>query len=195
VLPFFVIDKLGYLTGVPGLFIAALFSGSLSTVSSGINSLTAIILEDIIKKIKKNIPDSEATFLSKIIGVIYGGIIIMGAIALRFAKVPLLIQLTASLFNISAGPLLGLFTLGMLSKRANWKGAYIGTICSFVVLGWIYIGSLYYPSPNVSAPPTSVEKCVVFNATRSNMKVKNDSVPLAGLYGLSFLYYGAVGML
>jgi hypothetical protein len=33
---------------------------------------------------------------------------------------------------------------------------------------------MYYPSPNVSAPPTSVEECVVFNATISNMKVKND---------------------
>ena len=121
ILPFFVVDKLGYLTGVPGLFIASLFSGSLSTVSSGINSLTAIALEDIIKNVKSDIPDSKATFLSKIMGVIYGIIVILVAVGLGYAKVPLLIQLTASLFNITAGPLLGLFTLGMLSKRANWK--------------------------------------------------------------------------
>ena len=40
----------------------------ISTVSSGINSLTAIILEDVIKKIKADIPDSNATTLMKIIG-------------------------------------------------------------------------------------------------------------------------------
>ena len=35
------------------------------------------------------------------------------------------LQLTASLFNITAGPLLGLFTLGMLSRRANWKVLFV----------------------------------------------------------------------
>ena len=71
------------------------------------------------------------------------------------------------------------------------------------MVGWIYIGSMYYP-PNVSAPPISVKNCVVFNATKNNISdvdgliyrgVKEYSDPLAGLYGLSFLYYGAVGML
>ena len=29
ILPYFVIDKLGHLTGVPGIFVACLFSGAL----------------------------------------------------------------------------------------------------------------------------------------------------------------------
>ncbi|XP_046862220.1 sodium-coupled monocarboxylate transporter 1-like [Xenia sp. Carnegie-2017] len=202
ILPYFVVDKLGHLTGLPGLFIASLFSGSLSTVSSGINSLSVVILEDIVKKIRKNIPDSEATSISRLIGVGYGILITLGAIFLNFVKVPLLIQLTASLFNLSAGPLLGLFTLGMLSRKATWKGAYIGSIFSFIVVGWLYIGSRFYP-PVVNKPPTSIEGCSFLNGTNTtlgiNSSLKNSTIsyrdPLARFYGLSFYYYGAVGML
>lgn len=44
------------------------FPSHYSTVSSGINSLSVVILEDIVKKIRKNIPDSEATSISRLIG-------------------------------------------------------------------------------------------------------------------------------
>ena len=49
-----------------------------STISSGINSLTAIVLEDVIKKIKNDIPDSKATFFSKIIGEYLVGTFLKG---------------------------------------------------------------------------------------------------------------------
>ncbi|CAB4012240.1 sodium-coupled monocarboxylate transporter 1-like [Paramuricea clavata] len=68
VLPYFVIDKLGYLTGVPGLFMACLFSGTLSTASSGINSLITVTLEDVVRKRWTDLSDYEATKLSKILG-------------------------------------------------------------------------------------------------------------------------------
>ncbi len=42
---------MGSLPGLPGLFVAGIFSGSLSTVSSAINSLAAVTLEDYIKPI------------------------------------------------------------------------------------------------------------------------------------------------
>jgi solute carrier family 5 (sodium-coupled monocarboxylate transporter), member 8/12 len=35
--------------GLPGLFVAGIFSGSLSTVSSAVNSLAAVSLEDYLK--------------------------------------------------------------------------------------------------------------------------------------------------
>ncbi|XP_046861298.1 sodium-coupled monocarboxylate transporter 1-like [Xenia sp. Carnegie-2017] len=202
ILPYFVVDKLGHLKGLPGLFIAALFSGALSTLSSGINSVSAIVLEDIVKKFLNNISDARATCVSRIVGIVYGLLIMLGAIGFNYAKVPLLIQLSATLFNISAGPLLGLFTLGMISKKANWKGAYIGTGLAFSLLGWIYIGSLSY-SPIINKPPTSIEGCETFNETRMINKTiasfKNDTVPQRGglekFYSLSFFYYGGVGML
>src|SRR5215510_8140669 len=68
ILPLFVMDTLSFIPGFAGLFISTVFSGSLrlvmlnspksaygsllyfcSTVSSGVNSLAAVVLEDLIK--------------------------------------------------------------------------------------------------------------------------------------------------
>ena len=48
-LPLFVMDILGDTPGFPGFFVAGIFSGALSTVSGGLNSLAAVTLEDFIK--------------------------------------------------------------------------------------------------------------------------------------------------
>lgn len=62
--------------GFPGFFVAGVFSGALSTVSGGLNSLAAVTLEDFVKIFceKRNSPmsDEKATKLSKILAVSYG---------------------------------------------------------------------------------------------------------------------------
>ena len=45
-LPLFVMDLMSDLPGFPGFFVAGVFSGALSTVSGGLNSLAAVTLED-----------------------------------------------------------------------------------------------------------------------------------------------------
>ena len=46
--PLFVMQVMGDIPCVPGLFVAGVFSGALSTVSSGMNSLAAVIIQDIV---------------------------------------------------------------------------------------------------------------------------------------------------
>lgn len=48
-MPYFVVDTMGHLSGLTGLFIAGLFSAALSTVSATINSLAAVTIEDYYK--------------------------------------------------------------------------------------------------------------------------------------------------
>lgn len=58
--------------GLLGLFVSTIYCGTLSTVSSGINSMTLVLLEDFIGLKWKNISDSRKMKLSKIIGVAIG---------------------------------------------------------------------------------------------------------------------------
>ena len=44
-LPLFIVERMSSMPGLPGLAVAGIFSGSLSTVSSAINSLAAVTLE------------------------------------------------------------------------------------------------------------------------------------------------------
>ena len=45
----FVVQTLGDIPGLAGLFVACVYSAALSTVSSGVNSLAAVTLEDFLK--------------------------------------------------------------------------------------------------------------------------------------------------
>ena len=73
ILPLVVVDTMSRIPGLSGFFAAGIFSGSLSTVSSAINSLAAVTLEDYIKPFKKvALSESQAAFLLKVIAVLYG---------------------------------------------------------------------------------------------------------------------------
>ncbi|CAF2467834.1 unnamed protein product [Rotaria sp. Silwood2] len=58
--PLFVMETFSRFPGLTGLFIAAVMSGSLSSISSGVNSIAAVIMEDIWKTLAPNrVPSDE----------------------------------------------------------------------------------------------------------------------------------------
>ncbi|KAM9708655.1 solute carrier family 5 member 6 isoform 2-T2 [Menidia menidia] len=66
---YFVMDMLQGLPGLPGLFVACLFSAALSTISSAFNSLATVTMEDLIKPNFPSMTEARATLLSKAIGM------------------------------------------------------------------------------------------------------------------------------
>lgn len=89
-------------------------------MSTGLNSMTGVIFEDLIKpRMKKPLTEAKASFIMKIMVVIIGTV----SVALVFVveKMGALIQASGSLGAITAGPLLGIFTLGMFFPFANPK--------------------------------------------------------------------------
>lgn len=83
--PLFVMDTMSSIPGIPGVFVAGIFSASLSTVSSGINSLAAVVHEDIIKPyVWKNLTDKQTLRLLKVMSVIAGILCICAAMVAGF---------------------------------------------------------------------------------------------------------------
>jgi hypothetical protein len=64
-----VIETLGRFPGLTGIFIACILSATLSTFSSGVNSIAAVIVEDIYKRLsnKDSMSNEHQVFLSKIL--------------------------------------------------------------------------------------------------------------------------------
>jgi Na+/proline symporter len=60
-------DLLGSYPGVPGLFVACVYSAALSTVSSGLNSLAAVCLKDFIQPYYQ-MNERRATNVTKLLG-------------------------------------------------------------------------------------------------------------------------------
>jgi Na+/proline symporter len=65
----FVTETLGRIPGLTGLFIACILSATLSTFSSGVNSMATVILEDIYKRLssKGTMSNERQLIFSKVL--------------------------------------------------------------------------------------------------------------------------------
>ncbi|CAH1790194.1 unnamed protein product [Owenia fusiformis] len=197
-LPLYVMKISTWLPGLPGLFVACLFSGALSTVSSGLNSLSAVALTDLIRAYWfKDMTEARATLVGKIVVITYG--LVMIALTFVASQLGGVLQAALALFGMIGGPLLGLFSLGMFFPWANWKGAYAGLFTGLFLSFWIGIGA-QVDKPVIPKLPVSTTGCPVLNATSlsTNMSVlataSDDFIESTGpkisdLYTLSYMWY------
>lgn len=194
---YFVMDILKGLPGLPGLFIACLFSGSLSTISSAFNSLATVTMEDLIRPWFPEFSEARAIMLSR--GLAFGyGLLCLGMAYISSQMGPVL-QAAISIFGMVGGPLLGLFCLGMFFPCANPPGAIVGLLSGLVMAFWIGIGSIV-TSMGSSMPPSSTNGSNFSLPTNLTIATATTLMPLTtvskptGLrrfYSLSYLWYSA----
>uniref|UniRef100_A0A8D3D638 Solute carrier family 5 member 8 n=1 Tax=Scophthalmus maximus TaxID=52904 RepID=A0A8D3D638_SCOMX len=193
-MPYLVMDILGDYPGLPGLFVAAAYSGSLSTVSSSINALAAVTVEDLIKP-HTHMSEKHLAWTSKGLSLAYGALCIaMAGLASLMGGI---LQAAISIFGIIGGPLLGLFALGILCPIANSKGALSGLVSGLVVSLWVGIGAQVYPPPaELTRPlPLTTDGCN-FTITGVSQHVFSSAtrpVLADNWYSLSYLYFSPIG--
>ncbi|VDK60738.1 unnamed protein product [Anisakis simplex] len=123
---------LSFLPGFQGLFLSSLFSSTLSTVSSGMNSMTAVIYEDFIKgSTHRAIKDRNSTCVNRMITLVIG--ILTTALAFACQVLGGTFNAATSTLGATAGPLAGVFCLGIFFPKANKYGAFIGLACSILL--------------------------------------------------------------
>ncbi|XP_043943712.1 sodium-coupled monocarboxylate transporter 1 [Protopterus annectens] len=219
-IPYLVMDILRDFPGVPGLFVAAAYSGTLSTVSSSINALAAVTVEDLIRPQFTSLTDTKLSWISKGTTLLYGLMCIgMAGLASLMGG---LLQAAITIFGIAGGPLLGLFVLGIFFPWANSVGALVGVIAGFALSLWVGIGSQMYPQPLAYSRPLNLSTAgcnvsftfpdvnltdVVYLPTmpplammETTMQVgvtlaEERSVVVDNWYSLSYLYFSTVGTL
>ncbi|XP_072511801.1 sodium-coupled monocarboxylate transporter 1-like isoform X1 [Notamacropus eugenii] len=208
-MPYLAVEILRDSPGLLGLFVACVYSGTLSTVSSSINALAAVTVEDLIKPHLNSPSQKTLSLFSKGTSLFYG-ILCIGMAALASLMGDLL-ETVLSIFGMIGGPLLGLFTLGILNPFANSLGSFIGLIAGFTISLWIGIGAhIYPPPPERTLPlPLSVANCTVTRSThlywtkfpehpflRSWKTSDLKRTPIMdNLYSISYLYLSALGTL
>ncbi|KAL3871317.1 hypothetical protein ACJMK2_039324 [Sinanodonta woodiana] len=167
-LPYYVMETLGNLPGIPGLFVACIFSAALSSISSCLNALSITLLEDIIKPIleicNRTLLHSGEARLAKLLGVI-GGVVVIALAFLSTILGTTVLQIMISVLGMAGGPLLGLFLMGMFLPCVNSKGAVSGIIVSTFVTFWIVIGSYVYHAPLPELPYRS-DGCKITSTLR-----------------------------
>jgi Na+/proline symporter len=60
---------------------------------------------------------------------------------LSLHKVARVVEVGLSIASVAYGALLGVFLLGVLTRRANQKGAMIGMACGFLLELYVWLGT------------------------------------------------------
>ncbi|XP_068156268.1 sodium-coupled monocarboxylate transporter 1-like [Drosophila tropicalis] len=188
---------LGAWPGLPGLFVAGVFSAALSSLSTGLNSLACVITQDMVRPaLQKPLTERQTAFLLRAIVVIFG-ISCMGMVNM-VAKLGLVVQLATTTSAVSMGPLLGIYTMGVALPWVKGKSVLVGSSVSFIALAWICINSqLAQMNGDIryAKMPVSVEGCdyTYDNATVWQALYEYSPSAERNLYHLSFFWYTGFG--
>ncbi|XP_064161929.1 sodium-coupled monocarboxylate transporter 1 [Anguilla rostrata] len=207
-LPYLVMAILSDFPGVPGLFVAAAYSGTLSTVSSSINALVAVTVEDFVKPIWPNLSERKVSWINMGLSVFFGALCIgMAGVASMMGSI---LQAALSIFGMISGPLLGLYFLGMFFRCGNSTGGLVGLCAGLLLTLWVGIGAQVYPPLPEKTLPLNVSVAGCNRSQDLNFTTAtpwSSAVTLAPLptpdrpvladtwYSLSYLYLCPLGTL
>lgn len=139
VLPYFMVTKVP--SGLLGLIIAAILSAAMSTISSGMNSSATVFLKDIYQRYI----NTSVTPRKEMV-VLYLSTATMGVLAIVTGVVMIgvksILDLWWQLAGIFAGGMLGLFLLGMVSRRSGNTTAKLATLIGILVIVWMSFSHL-----------------------------------------------------
>lgn len=126
----FVLEELP--VGMRGFLIAGLFAAAMSTISSVLNSLTTVTLTDFYNRFRKK----EASVLLARTTTLCLGLLatLLAGFGGYFGNV---LETAMTIINFFGGCLVGLFLLGMLSRKANTGGVLIGFAVGFTAVALV----------------------------------------------------------
>uniref|UniRef100_A0A8C7MBT1 Solute carrier family 5 member 12 n=1 Tax=Oncorhynchus kisutch TaxID=8019 RepID=A0A8C7MBT1_ONCKI len=159
-MPYFVMEILGDYPGLPGLFVACAFSGTLSTVAASINALATVTYEDFVKQCCTNLSNKASGWISKGLCIVFGVACTTMAIAASYMGG--VVQAALSIHGMCGGPMLGLFSLGIIFPWTNSMGAAGGLIVGIALSFWAGVGAFIYPALDINSRPLSlsIEGCL-----------------------------------
>lgn len=123
IFPTFVVRHLPH--GVSGLMIAAILAAAMSNLSSSLNSLASTTVVDFYRPfLKKDATAAEQLRISRWMTVLWGVVLVVLAILSRGIRS--LLETGLTIASITYGSMLGVFLLGVFTKKANERGAILG---------------------------------------------------------------------
>lgn len=136
-------------TGLAGLIMAAILAAAMSNLSAALNALASTSVMDFLKPLRPS--QSEARYLrwSRYATVLWGIVLFgIGLLARHWGRV---LEAGLSIASVLYGALLGVFLLGVLTKRPGQKAAITGMLAGFAATfllrshvaytWWVLIGS------------------------------------------------------
>ncbi len=141
VLTTFVVDELPAGVGLIGVILAAIFSAAMSTLSSSLNSSASSAVNDLYVPCWKQRPsESHLLWVSRGLTVLFGLLQIALGIAGMYLATAVINDALA-IAGFTAGVLVGVFSLGVLTRRVGQRSALVGLVVGLAVLTGVKFGT------------------------------------------------------
>ena len=119
--------------GISGLVAAAMFAAAMSSVDSGVNSITAVVQTDFLDRLGFR-PASERThiWISRLLALLIGGVVVSCSSLVDYVQGNIM-AITNKTVNLLAVPIFCLFVFALFIPKAKPLGVWIGSLVGFAV--------------------------------------------------------------
>jgi SSS family solute:Na+ symporter len=126
--------------GISGLLIAAILAAAMSNLSAALNSLSSSSIVDFYLRRHPQMDERRRLQLSRLATLVWA-LVLFGLAVLSLHKVARVVEVGLQIASVAYGALLGVFLLGVLTRRATQNGAMIGMLCGFVAELYLWLGT------------------------------------------------------
>src|SRR5438477_8957742 len=134
--PTFIVTHMPH--GISGLLIAAILAAAMSNLSAALNSLSSSSVFDFYLRHSPSTDERRRLQISRIATVVWA-LVLFGLAVLSLHKVGRVVEVGLQIASVAYGALLGVFLLGVLTRRANQSGAMLGMLCGFAAELYIWL--------------------------------------------------------
>jgi solute:Na+ symporter, SSS family len=136
--PTFIVHQMPH--GISGLLIAAILAAAMSNLSAALNSLSSSSMVDFYLRNKPTMDEGRKIRLSRIATLLWA-LLLFGLAVLSLRKVGHVVEVGLQIASVAYGALLGVFLLGVLTRRANQNGAMLGMLCGFSIELYLWLAT------------------------------------------------------
>ena len=136
IFPLFIAEELP--VGLAGLIVAGIFSAAQSTVSTSMNSTSAAIVTDFIRPLEIVKNEQRYLVVARSITLLTGMLGMMLGVVFVDPNIRSLFDTFIKVIGLFMGVLGGLFVLGVLTRRANARGALLGAFVGTATMFYLW---------------------------------------------------------
>jgi len=145
IFPTFIVSEMP--RGMAGLLVAAILAAAMSNLSAALNSLASSSVVDFYLRLRPGTGEGERLRLSRRATLLWGAALFVLALVFLFHG-GRVVEVGLAIASIAYGALLGIFLLGVLTRRASQGGGAVGMACGLAielyVARWTHIPWTWY---------------------------------------------------
>jgi SSS family transporter len=134
--PTFIVSQMPH--GISGLLIAAILAAAMSNLSAALNSLSSSSIVDFYLRRHPQMDESRRVRVSRLATMVWA-LVLFSLAVLSLHKVGRVIEVGLQIASVAYGALLGVFLLGVLTRRASQGGAMVGMLCGFAAELYLWL--------------------------------------------------------